>query len=128
MEKLEYLSDEELEAMIQEVEQYGMMEAPVQMKEKLLQVLQQEETIQRPQMSEWHKKRSMLIYSMKVSLTAAAAILCVIFMPLQMQQRQTGVQPKTSVTRQMKEASTHICEKMQNLSERLMFSNEMEER
>lgn len=120
--QLQYLSDNELEAMMEDVETHGLIEAPEHMKDNILQMLRQEENV----MSEGYKKKSMLIYSIKVSLTAAAAILCIIFMPLQ--QSEMVVKPKVSMTSQMKEASTQLCQKVQDLSGRLMVSNWIEER
>ena len=76
----EYLSDEELEALIRETEEGPMIKAPEYLEENILHKIEQQQkvTVYKEKVS---AKRKLLIYSMKVMAAAAAAIAFLIVVP-----------------------------------------------
>lgn len=79
--KPNYLSDEELQNLIQSVEQEGTIHAPQYMKESILNQIQRQETV--IAISNHRSSKIQLItYSMKVLVAAAAAIALIILIPV----------------------------------------------
>lgn len=79
--KPNYLSDEELQNLIQSVEQEGTIHAPQYMKESILNQIQRQETV--TAISNHRSSKIQLItYSMKVFVAAAAAIALIILIPV----------------------------------------------
>lgn len=76
----EYMPDEELEQLIQEVEENGMLSVPSYMKKEIM------EQIHQVHKQEAHKdiqrKLSLWLYSMEVGVVAAAAVLLLFLIPV----------------------------------------------
>lgn len=91
--KEEYLTDEELMELINEVEANSMLKAPAYMKERILHEIQKEElrvTQNAPsrQSITTHKKnirKQLLVYEIKVMGSMAAAILILFLLPVSVQ-------------------------------------------
>ena len=79
--KTNYLSDEDLQSLIQSVEQEGMLHAPQYMKESILNQIQTEERV-----SDISSHRSnnvqLITYTLKVGVAMAAAIALIVLVPV----------------------------------------------
>lgn len=86
--KEEYMSEEELEQLIEEVEQGAMLRAPAYLKEQILKEIQNTELKQtpsvRPSATEYRKniRKQLLVYELKVAGLVAAAILMLFLLPV----------------------------------------------
>lgn len=79
--KTNYLSDEDLQSLIQSVEQEGMLHAPQYMKESILNQIQTKERV-----SDISSHRSnnvqLITYTLKVGVAMAAAIALIVLVPV----------------------------------------------
>lgn len=89
----DYISDEELLDLINEVENGAMLKAPVYLKGQILQTIQREEELRHREHSvrqpiTGHKKnirKQLLVYKIKVIGTMAAAIIMLFLLPVSVQ-------------------------------------------
>ena len=90
-ETLEYLSDEELEALIRETEESPGIKAPEYLEENIIHKIaqQQKRVVQKEKMS---AQRRLFLYSMKVMAAAAAAIAFLIVVPAVEQQSRPDME------------------------------------
>ncbi|WP_455714901.1 hypothetical protein [Anaerosporobacter sp.] len=79
--KPEYLSDEELQNLIQSIEQEGITHAPQYMKQSILDQIQREENMAAIS-NHRSSKIQLFTYAMKVGVAAAAAIVLVVLIPV----------------------------------------------
>lgn len=113
-----YLSSEELDALIRQVETQEMLQAPSYLKEEIL-LCVKEETGQNGPGD--RKKRELFAYSLRVGLAAAAAIAMLFLMPVE-EYRRNGYVDRTVYTeyrspsgraaRTLKEHSNELCRKL----------------
>lgn len=86
--KEEYMSEEELKQLIEEVEQSAMLRAPAYLKEQILKEIQNAELKQTPSVrqsiTEYRKniRKQLLVYELKVAGLVAAAILMLFLLPI----------------------------------------------
>lgn len=79
MNEKEYLSDEELMQLINDVEEHEMLQAPFYMKHVILQRVREESVVR----SERSAKIQFLTFSFKVALATAAAVAVLLLAPAQ---------------------------------------------
>ena len=80
--KTEYLSEEELNDLICQVEEKEMLRAPAYLKRETLQQIRQENRLLCPApVLEKRRRRDLTLYSLKVGIAAAAAIAALFLMP-----------------------------------------------
>lgn len=131
--KLEYLSETELERLIMEVEEREMLQAPSYLKREILRKIQRKYYPIVPIQKK--NKKALLIYRIKVGMAAAAAILLLCILPegeipgnermggagsALMEIRALNWEPGESgssrVARHLKEASDQICQTLNEIS------------
>lgn len=121
----EYMPDEELEQLIQEVEEKNMLSAPSYMKNEIMEQIYQvhkEETHKNLQ-----KKLSLLLYSMEVGVVAAAAVLLLFLIPVDNDDnrnidRWAGRKQETiSVMSKLHEKSNDICGQVFQITNQLVI-------
>lgn len=79
--KLDYLSDEELQSLIESIEQEDMIHAPHYIKQSILDQVESEERITAIS-SHRSSKVQLITYTMKVGVAAAAAIVLLVLIPV----------------------------------------------
>lgn len=80
-----YLTEEELEAMIADVEAKSMLASPVYLKEQIMEEIRKETAVPLPHKEKPIRKKPnvrLLLYSAKIMAGAAAAVLCITVVPL----------------------------------------------
>lgn len=78
---LDYLSDEELQSLIESIEQEDMIHAPYYIKQSILDQVESEERITAIS-SHRSSKVQLITYAMKVGVAAAAAIVLLVLIPV----------------------------------------------
>ena len=79
--KLDYLSDEELQCLIESIEQEELIQAPHYMKQSILDQVESEERINAIS-THRSSKVQLITYAMKVGVAAAAAIVLLVLIPV----------------------------------------------
>ena len=79
--KTNYLSDEDLQSLIQSVEQEGMLHAPQYMKESILNQIQTKEHVSAIS-SNCSNNVQLITYTLKVGVAMAAAIALIVLVPV----------------------------------------------
>lgn len=105
--KMNYLTDEELEKLIKDVEMHGMLECPSYVRQ---------ETLQRAKVSLRKRKQQLYIYSLKVWAASAAAILLLFSLPLSSQIPQ----PRVSITDKLSRQTGVVCEHLNDFTDKLI--------
>lgn len=114
-ETLEYLSDEELEALIRETEESPGIKAPEYLEENIIHKIaqQQKRVVQKEKMS---AQRRLFLYSMKVMAAAAAAIAFLIVVPAVEQQSRPDME--TYVAEAKEQANKDLQEQKEKAKKR----------
>lgn len=81
VDKVDYLSDKELQSLIQNMEQEDMIHAPHYLKESILEKIKSEERVTSIS-SHRSSKVQLITYAMKVGVAAAAAIVLLLLIPV----------------------------------------------
>ncbi|MGN0483104.1 MAG: hypothetical protein ACI4HI_06100 [Lachnospiraceae bacterium] len=132
--ELSYLSDEELQNLIADVEAHHMLQAPSYLKAEILTQAQQMKEKQLPAVEQNRKpvqlrqkrKQQLFFYRLKVSAAAAAAILLLFCLPNVEKQLPQNFEQKPSITRRLAETSGNWCEQMNRFSDFLISGSKKE--
>lgn len=83
-EKMQYLSDKELDALIAEVEAGGMIAPPIYLKSQIMGNISSEVSIEIPESSMKKRRinRQLTLYSLKIAAAAAVAVFSLTAMPM----------------------------------------------
>lgn len=106
----EYLSDEELEKLVLDVEAHSMLSAPSYLKDEIVEQVVQEQ--KREKQKRIHKKLSLWLYSAEVGLVAAAAIAFMFLIPTENKKPESGnhmEQESVSVINRINQKSNDLC-------------------
>ena len=81
VDKVDYLSDKDLQSLIQSIEQEDMIHAPHYMKQSIMDQIESEERV--TAISSYRSSKvQLLTYAMKVGVAAAAAIILLVLIPV----------------------------------------------
>ena len=112
--KMDYLTDEELAKLIEDVEKHGMLECPSYVRQ---------EVIRKTQVSLQKRKRQFYIYSFKVWAATAAALVILFTLPSVPQ----VTTPAFSITDKLSRHTNNVCESLNDFSDRLIDRERQEE-
>ena len=129
MMKHQYLSEEELETFLTDLEEHDMHVAPFYLKEEIVKQIFPEQMLPQIQLEKRKlsraQKRRWIIYNCKITLAATAAILLLFFMPVENSSMMTveEVGGVSQVTNNIEDSSQRLCNILSNISDRVMFGN-----
>lgn len=109
-EEFHYLNDDELEALIQEVEENELVPAPAPLKEKILFQVAAEES-RKARKKQQSKQTRLFIYSTKVVLATAAALLILFNLPGEVELAQKTLDTKPGVMKEITYKTNQKCNK-----------------
>ena len=112
--KLDYLTDEELEKLIEDVEMHGMLECPSYVKQEIL---------EKTRVSLRKRRQQFYIYSFKVWGATAAAIVLLFSLP----QAPQMIEPQFSITDKLSRGTSSVCESLNNFTDMLIDRERWEE-
>lgn len=128
-ERESYLSDAELSALIEQVEEREMLKAPSYMKDEIL--FRRDASMRKimpipvPPLTQRQRKRELFFYSLKVGLAGAAAIVMVFLFPvtesgegfpLAKGNWPDGAKRQNAVVERLNERTDMICERLDEVS------------
>lgn len=115
-----YLTDEELEKLIMDVEHQGLLSCPSYVREEVL---------QRTEVSLKKRKQQFYLYSAKVCAAAAAAIFLLFTIPTGQLNTPEAVESRrqTSLTNILNEQTAEMCESLNDFSDMLIFREKQED-
>lgn len=124
MNEKEYLSDEELMQLINDVEEHEMLQAPFYMKHVILQRVREESVVR----SERSAKIQFLTFSFKVALATAAAVAVLLLAPAQFREMPSvatkeQVQSET-FSKRLESRSNLVSEGLLNFSNKVIGKEE----
>ena len=110
----EYLTDEELEKLIADVEMHGMLECPSYMRQEVL---------EKTRVSLKKRKQQLLIYSFKVWAATAAALVLLFILPAQPQIPEAQL----NITEKLSRQTGIMCESINDFTDMLIDRDRQEE-
>ncbi len=120
--KMNYLTDDELEKLIADVEEREMLTCPSYIRQEVL---------GKTQVSMQKKKLQFYAYSFKVCAAAAAAIVLLFTIPVEPQMpammEDISVEEEFSITEELSKRTNSICESLNTFSDMLIFKDEVED-
>lgn len=114
--KMDYLTDDELEKLIADVETHGMLTAPSYLRDEVL---------KKTEVPLYKKKLQFYAYSFKVCAAAAAAIVLMFSIP--MDRELPEVREETSITEELSRRAGSLCESLNDFSDMLIRVERVEE-
>ena len=130
-----YLSEEELEKLIAEVETNSMLHAPHNLKDEILQAAEQEQSDlsvkkeivkKRPAAYQKSRRRAFFLYVLEVEAVSAAAIAMLFLTPVRNADSWTSQKvqdPTSSVMYQINEKSNAFCSHLYDFSNRMIMTD-----
>lgn len=120
--KMNYLTDEELEKLIADVELHDMLTCPSYVGQEIL---------EKTQVSLRKKKLQFYAYSFKVCAAAAAAIVLLFTIPVEPQMpvmtQNAAAEEQFSFTRELSKHANSICESLNEFSDMLIMRERLED-
>ena len=119
---MNYLTDDELEKLINDVEMHELLQCPSHVRQEVL---------EKTQVSLWKKKLQFYVYSVKVCAAAAAAIVILFTLPVEPQIPVMVESPSSeeqfSFTEELSKRTNSICESLNAFSDMLILRERTEE-
>ena len=116
----DYLTDEELEKLIMDVENQGLLCCPSYVRGEVL---------QRVEVSQQKRKQKFYLYSVKVCVASAAAIFLLFTIPIGQLNTPEALESRrqTSFTNMLSEQTDEMCESLNDFSDMLIFREKQED-
>lgn len=121
----EYMPEEELEQLIQEVEEKNMLSAPSYLKNEIMEQIHQ--VHKKEKHKDIQRKLSLLLYSMEVGVVAAAAVLLLFLIPVDNRNIDSWAgreQETASAMSKLHEKSNAICGQVFQITNQLVIREE----
>lgn len=112
--KMDYLTDEELTKLIEDVEMHGMLECPSYVRQEVL---------EKTRVSLKKRKQQLLVYSFKVWAASAAAIILLFTLPTEV----PTAEQQFSFTRELSKRTNNVCESLNDFTDMLVDRESQEE-
>ena len=118
--KMDYLTEEELEKLIEDVEMHGMLECPSYVRQEVL---------EKTRVSLRKRKQQFYIYSLKVWAASAAAIVLLFTLPSEPQMAEFAEAPaeQFSITDKLSRHTSSVCESLNDFTDMLIYRESQEE-